>query len=332
MPAERQKKTTPQKVPGAGDPDRKRVLNVLAQRRYRQRRRERIAELEAKLNSTNSDTIRSNEISHADDLPDQCTLLPNAGQDAFDIEEIVRSIDIDVSLGPLDPGDIAFTQSFDMTTLTTTQNPPTYLPDLLPSSTSPSSSSSTSPTPPLNFPLTPDAFHLNVPILSAIRASSTIATVLGVSNHIWDPTYMHTLTTIPDPSTPSNLHPTTSQMTIPHHPVLDILPWPSVREKLICILALPSALRPQVAREDDGGDGQSKAVFQLIQDADDMNEGCRVHATLLGWDGPNEMEEEAWELGEMFFRNWWWCFDGRVLASTNRKRRERGLLPLRVGG
>lgn len=36
MPAERRKKTQiPERVPTAGDPDRKRVLNVLAQRRYR---------------------------------------------------------------------------------------------------------------------------------------------------------------------------------------------------------------------------------------------------------------------------------------------------------
>jgi hypothetical protein len=36
MPADRRKKPeTPEEVPNAGDPDRKRVLNVLAQRRYR---------------------------------------------------------------------------------------------------------------------------------------------------------------------------------------------------------------------------------------------------------------------------------------------------------
>jgi hypothetical protein len=36
MPVDRRMKTkTPEEIPGAGDPDRKRVLNVLAQRRYR---------------------------------------------------------------------------------------------------------------------------------------------------------------------------------------------------------------------------------------------------------------------------------------------------------
>lgn len=35
-------------LPTPGDPDRKRVLNVLAQRRYRQRKREKLAALEAK--------------------------------------------------------------------------------------------------------------------------------------------------------------------------------------------------------------------------------------------------------------------------------------------
>lgn len=37
MPAEKRRKTkTPEDVPDLGDPERKRVLNVLAQRRYRQ--------------------------------------------------------------------------------------------------------------------------------------------------------------------------------------------------------------------------------------------------------------------------------------------------------
>lgn len=36
MPAEKRRKSkTPENVPQLGDPDRKRVLNVLAQRRYR---------------------------------------------------------------------------------------------------------------------------------------------------------------------------------------------------------------------------------------------------------------------------------------------------------
>lgn len=69
MPADRlQKSRSPKDVPGLGDPDRKRVLNVLAQRRYRkclvepcwipkvtirlgQRRREKIAALEAQAKS-----------------------------------------------------------------------------------------------------------------------------------------------------------------------------------------------------------------------------------------------------------------------------------------
>lgn len=39
----KKKTKTPKEVPRLGDPDRKRVLNVLAQRRYRERRKEKFA-------------------------------------------------------------------------------------------------------------------------------------------------------------------------------------------------------------------------------------------------------------------------------------------------
>lgn len=43
-PMGKKKKTkTPKEVPELGDPDRKRVLNVLAQRRYRERRKAKFA-------------------------------------------------------------------------------------------------------------------------------------------------------------------------------------------------------------------------------------------------------------------------------------------------
>jgi hypothetical protein len=77
MSVEKRRKTmTPDVVPGLGDPDRKRVLNVLAQRRYRmahpisigmvwnertdanlgQRRKEKLAELEARTNAAAAPT------------------------------------------------------------------------------------------------------------------------------------------------------------------------------------------------------------------------------------------------------------------------------------
>jgi hypothetical protein len=69
-----------------------------------------------------------------------------------------------------------------------------------------------------------------------------------------------------------------------------------VREKLICILALPSGLRPVVAREDgdEGGGGQAKAVMQIVNDLDDMVDGCRLHGNVVAWGEGSELAEESW--------------------------------------
>lgn len=104
-----------------------------------------------------------------------------------------------------------------------------------------------------------------------------------------------------------------------------------MREKLICILALPSSLRPPAAQEEDAAsNGQSKAVTRLIQDFDDFQEGVRVHGHKAGWGGESELCGEAWEVGECFYRNWWWCLDQDVVMIANRRRRERGERLLRL--
>lgn len=122
----------------------------------------------------------------------------------------------------------------------------------------PSSSSS-----PFIFPLTPDAGQITVPILSSIRAFTTIAAALDIMAHVWDPYYLHTLPPTPTPNLPPNLHPTSAQIAIPHHPILDALPWPCVREKLIVILSLPSVCRPTLLQDEGEDEEQGKAVCGL---------------------------------------------------------------------
>lgn len=199
-------------------------------------------------------------------------------------------------------------------------------PFLIPPDPTPSS-------PPVAFPLTPDPTNLTVPNLSTFRAFATIASAMGVLSNFHNPNYLHTLPPTPAPNLPPNLHPTSTQITIPHHPLLDILPWPSVRDKLICILALPSELRPVIAREDEDedGSGQAKAVMQIVHDLDDMADGCRIHGNLVACGEGSELAEESWEMGECFFKNWWWCIDGRVVSMSNLRRRRRGLGCLRIG-
>lgn len=166
----------------------------------------------------------------------------------------------------------------------------------------------------LYFPLSND-MALEVPVLNALRAGLTVANLLGCANSMYDPFALRTLTPQPQ-SIPPNLQPTDAQQRIPHHPLLDIPPWPSVRTKLICAFSLPAPLRPPAARD-------SMAIMQIVFDIDDTAEGFRVN-------GINEFDSKAWEIGEAFFRNWWWSLDREVLENTNRLRARRGLGHLRL--
>lgn len=157
-----------------------------------------------------------------------------------------------------------------------------------------------------------------------------IATTLGVTSQLFNPFYLHILPATPHPSLPPNLHPTPAQTMIPHHPMLDTLPWPSVREKVICMLHLPSMMRPPIAQNDDGSEGQHKAVMQLMHDLDDFREGVRNHGNSTTWGQGNEFIEEAWEIGEAFYQNWWWCLDPKTIELSNQRRRERGAPRLKL--
>jgi hypothetical protein len=182
----------------------------------------------------------------------------------------------------------------------------------------------------------------------------TIATALEVMSHVYDPYYLHVLSpSLPALSIlPANLHPVAAQLMIPHHPILDLLPWPNVREKLICMFSLPSSLRPLVAQEADeeatfpckvpygnsaateNGIKQGGAIVSLVQDLDDYRDGSglRIHGNSTTWSEGNELLEDSWEIGDHFFRKWWWCLDQKVIDVSNRKRMERGLGRLRMVG
>jgi hypothetical protein len=119
-----------------------------------------------------------------------------------------------------------------------------------------------------------------------------------------------------------------------------------MREKLICLLSMPSNLRPPVAREEDedgrwpclnglgtsSSGGQSRAITQLVQDIDDSQDGggLIVHGNSVAWGQGNELVEEAWEVGESFYRKWWFCLDEKIIAQSNRRRKERGLGGLKL--
>lgn len=195
---------------------------------------------------------------------------------------------------------------------------------------------------------------MTIPIMSMIQALMSIANVLDVCNeNLWDPTYKHVLPAAASypSSLRENLRPVTAQLVVPHHPALDILPWPTMREKLILMLALPSKMRPRIAQEEDDdvadtlgawpflnqmpgstAPSQAKAITQLVQDLDDFQDdgGIRVHGNSVAWGQGNEFVEEVWEVGESFYRKWWFCLDQKIIDQSNTRRKERGLRRLRL--
>ncbi|XP_014558771.1 hypothetical protein COCVIDRAFT_24800 [Bipolaris victoriae FI3] len=341
MPAEKRRKTEALAiVPERGDPG--------------QRRRDKIASLEARVNEQNGSQ------SHIElDVAPSLETAANSGlstvspKDILNVEEHNVS-SFDGAVSAFDAVDVDFSLSGDfgrlvyLTSITSISFTTEYLQDIQNQQTSLSVSIipdnlTTSPLPitntpassntfagpdsqpsPFTFPLTPDV-NIDVPIMATIRAFMSIASLLDIVPDIFNPLALHTSPPTPHPSLPLNLHPVPAQILIPHHPALDILPWPSIREKLICMLHLPSSQRPPIARGTRG-----EPIQRIIHDIDDYTSGFRVHGNTAGWSAHHEMAEESWEIGDTFYRNWWFCVDSKIILMTNARRRDRGEAPLRL--
>ncbi|KAL1902551.1 hypothetical protein Sste5346_000993 [Sporothrix stenoceras] len=115
---------------------------------------------------------------------------------------------------------------------------------------------------------------------------------------------------------PANWRPTRAQRFVPHHPALDILPWPSVREKLIGLFSLPLDERPPIAAD-------PLALVHLIYDLEDSAEGLRI------W-GSDPYDPTCWEVGQLVFERWWFVFDRDIIEQSNRWRELRGASRLRA--
>ncbi|KAK6366902.1 hypothetical protein LTS17_010453 [Exophiala oligosperma] len=197
----------------------------------------------------------------------------------------------------------------------------------------------------------PDDMHLQVPELALLRGCMSIAQRLQIQDLIWSltsespfplssatpttmdaatvsgngrslgssPTTTSTSTAILYGHLPPNLRPTAAQLSIPHHPAIDLLPWPSVRDRLIHVLAQPIEYRPLGAKS-------PTALVDFVYDIEDPAEGVRIT-------GSDPQDPRNWEVGEKVFRGWWWCFDREIVKRTNELRRARGVSsPLGVVG
>ncbi len=152
----------------------------------------------------------------------------------------------------------------------------------------------------------PDSYLLPVPELALLRAFGRIARRLGCgATAIWElgarspfagaagrvgvGVGVGVEVGVPPPP---HLRPTAAQRTVPHHPILDLLPWPGVRDRLITVLS----------------DGWNRI-----------------------W-GPDVYDPAAWEVGQVLFERWWFVFDRQVIEQSNYWRRMRGARELSIGG
>jgi hypothetical protein len=161
-----------------------------------------------------------------------------------------------------------------------------------------------------------DDFLLEVPLLKSYRAISNIADIIGLSEELFSPNYLHTLQPILGRPVPAHLQPTPAQQRIPHHPFIDLLPWPSVRTKMVVIFSMPDRQRPPAARGPLG-------VINMMHDMDDDTEGVRVA-------GEDELNPTSWEVGQWFFSRWLFALDSEIIRRSNELREIRGAAQLRI--
>ncbi|KAK4119718.1 hypothetical protein N657DRAFT_637072 [Parathielavia appendiculata] len=196
-------------------------------------------------------------------------------------------------------------------------------------------------TPPPTAALSGDSYHLAVPPLTLLRALTRIATRLNAMPSVFSLTAASPFTIGSGPHPVSQLprpwQPTPTQLTVPHHPVLDLLPWSGVRDRLIGFLTLGLSVAGDGGdgNEDGnesggvwataGGGGTGSGLVDFIYDMEDGGEGIRV------W-GADPYDEANWEVGQVVFERWWFVFDRRVVERSNHLRRRRGAPPLRVVG
>lgn len=164
----------------------------------------------------------------------------------------------------------------------------------------------------------PDDAALEVSELQVLKAGFCIAEMLGCAGSVYDITAQRVFdsATLRITQLPSNLESTEVQRRVPHYPLFDILLWPSVRTKFLCVFAQPAQMRPPAARD-------PLALMQLIFDMDDSAEELRFA-------GAEAYKETNWEVGQAFFTNWWLALDPTVVENSNLLRAKRGAEKLRL--
>jgi hypothetical protein len=108
---------------------------------------------------------------------------------------------------------------------------------------------------------------------------------------------------------PPSLRPTRLQREIPHHPWIDLLPIPGMRDNLLLA-------------------GDSFDEMDLCGDLIGLFSESKGRSGMIIWKDP--WDTDGWEITDDFLKNWGWTIEGcwELFDSTNRWRAHRAERPL----
>lgn len=111
------------------------------------------------------------------------------------------------------------------------------------------------------------------------------------------------------PSHPASLTPTPLQVSELHHPWVDLLPWPILRDRILHMSAA------ELIDEDD-------LCHDIVEF--DTTQGSSEKAALIVWGAP--WDPKGWEASPAFLRKWGWILENceEILEATNYWREKRG--------
>ncbi|RYP64515.1 hypothetical protein DL770_009180 [Monosporascus sp. CRB-9-2] len=113
-------------------------------------------------------------------------------------------------------------------------------------------------------------------------------------------------------SCPPNMKPTMLQMTVEHHPWIDFLPCPRMRDNFLRLVR-------------DMGEDAVDEDGLCVDIVDAASARGPEDVCLVTWGKPWELS--GWEVTEPFMKKWAWLLEGctELMESTNTWRRKRGL-------